>query len=75
MNVHEVDEAGRFKMGWCFLPERCLARGDVMLAQKIALETSEIRALSVAVMFVPKRPGVAPRNRLVFEPQLAGLAE
>jgi hypothetical protein len=76
MNVHEVDDAGRFKMGWCFLPEGCLARGDVMLAQKIALETSEIHALSVAIMFAPKRPGVASRNRprTVFEAQLAGLA-
>jgi hypothetical protein len=60
MNVHELDDAGRFQMGWCFLPEGYLVRGDVMLAQKIALETSEIRALSVAVKFVPnERLGAA----------------
>jgi hypothetical protein len=53
MNVHELDDAGRLKMGWCFVPEGCLVPGDVMLAQKIALETFESRALSVAIKFVP----------------------
>jgi hypothetical protein len=55
MNVYELDDAGRPKIGWCFLPEGRLVPGDVMLAQKIALETSEIRALSVAIDFVPMR--------------------
>jgi hypothetical protein len=54
-NVHELDEAGRPRVGWCFVPAGRLVPGDVMLAQKIALETSEIRALSVASNFVPKR--------------------
>jgi hypothetical protein len=53
MNVHELDDAGRLKMGWCFVPEGCLVPGDVMLAQKIALETFESHALSVAVQFRP----------------------
>ena len=53
MNVHELDDAGRLKMGWCFVPEGCLVPGDVMLAQKVALETFESRALSVAIKFVP----------------------
>jgi hypothetical protein len=53
MNVHEFDDEGRLKMGWCFVPQGRLVPGDVMLAQKIALETSEIRALSVAMKFVP----------------------
>jgi len=44
MNVYELDDAGRLKMGWCFVPQGCLVAGDVMLAQKIALETSETRA-------------------------------
>jgi hypothetical protein len=48
MNVHEIDEAGRVKLGLCFAPEGSLAMGDVMLAQKIALETFERRALAVA---------------------------
>jgi hypothetical protein len=53
MNVHELDEAGRLKMGWCFLPRGYLVAGDVMLAQKIALETFERDALAVAQKFVP----------------------
>jgi len=52
---NELDDAGHPKMGWCFLPEGRLVPGDVMLAQKIALETSEIRALSVAINFLPMR--------------------
>jgi hypothetical protein len=53
MNVHELDGAGHPKMGWCFVPDGSLVAGDVMLAQKIALETSESSALSVAKRFVP----------------------
>ena len=48
MNVHEIDKAGRVKLGLCFAPKGSLATGDVMLAQKIALETFERRALAVA---------------------------
>ena len=48
MNVREIDEAGRVKLGLCFAPKGSLAMGDVMLAQKIALETFERRALAVA---------------------------
>jgi hypothetical protein len=33
---------------WCFVPEGNLVAGDVMLAQKIALETNERAALAVA---------------------------
>jgi hypothetical protein len=33
---------------WCFLPEGKLAAGDIMLAQKIAPETFECQALTVA---------------------------
>ena len=53
MNVYELDDTGRLKMGWCFVPQGCLVAGDVMLAQKIALETFESRALSIAKRFVP----------------------
>src|ERR1700752_1593387 len=41
MNVHELDGAGRPSVGWCFVPEGYLVAGDVMLVQKIALETDE----------------------------------
>jgi hypothetical protein len=53
MNVHEIDGAGRPRVGWCFVPNADLAAGDVMLAQKIALETDERGALAVAKKFVP----------------------
>jgi hypothetical protein len=48
MNVHEIDEAGRVKMGLCFVPKGSFVTGDVMLAQKIALETFERRVWAVA---------------------------
>jgi hypothetical protein len=51
MNVHELDGAGRPCVGWCFAPKGSLAAGDVMLAQKIALETDERGALTVANSF------------------------
>jgi hypothetical protein len=54
-NVYELDDGGRPKMGWCFVPSGSLVAGDVMLAQKVALETSEYSALSVANRFLPRR--------------------
>ena len=53
-NVYELDDAGQFKAGWCFLPAGRLAAGDIMLAQKIALETNEDSALAVAKRFAPR---------------------
>jgi len=54
MNVHEIDGGGYPRAGWCFVPNSHLAAGDVMLAQKIALETDENGALAVAKKFAPK---------------------
>jgi hypothetical protein len=56
-NVHEIDDAGRPVMGWCFVPSGHLVAGDVMLAQKIALETNERAALAVANRFPVRDPG------------------
>ncbi len=57
MNIHELDGAGRPSVGWCFAPKGYLVAGDVMLAQKIALETDERGALNVAnKFFVPTSP-------------------
>ncbi|WP_246510268.1 hypothetical protein [Bradyrhizobium glycinis] len=65
-NVNEIDEYGRLGMGWCFVPVGGLVQGDVMLAQKIALETDEARALSIANSFPGpirwRRPGTRPRE-------------
>lgn len=51
-NVCEIDENGRPKVGLCFVPFGELI-GDVMLAQKIALESGESAALAVARRFAP----------------------
>jgi hypothetical protein len=53
MNICEMDSRGRIAAGWCFVPYDTLVAGDVMLAQKIALETDEWSALAVARRFKP----------------------
>lgn len=52
-NIYELDQFGHPKLGWCFVPNEPLVPGDVMLAQKIALETDELSALAVAKSFRP----------------------
>ena len=62
-NVYEMDEKRRVVTGWCFRPLGPLVAGDVMLAQKIALETNERGALMVAKPFpssMPPRLGPLP---------------
>jgi hypothetical protein len=58
MNIHEIDQTGQALVGWCFVPSINLVAGDVMLAQKIALETNECGALAVAKSFSPKEGGL-----------------
>ena len=53
-NVIELDDIARPRMGWCFVPDDHLVAGDVMLAQKIALETDERGALATANNFKPR---------------------
>jgi hypothetical protein len=48
MNILQLDPAGRPTKRWCFAPVGGLAPGDVLLAQKIALETMEREALALA---------------------------
>jgi hypothetical protein len=48
MNIDELDCRGKAVAQWCFGPQGDLAIGDVMLAQKIALETMELEALAKA---------------------------
>ena len=59
-NVHQIDEAGQPVMGWCFVPSGGLVAGDVMLVQKIALETNEQATLAVANRFNVQAPGGGP---------------
>jgi hypothetical protein len=47
-NLVELDNSGQPVCRWCFVPGGSLVAGDVMLTQKIALETNEHGALAVA---------------------------
>jgi len=55
VNVVALDAAGREARRLCFGPEGKLATGDIMLAQKIALETMEWAALVTANVHPPTR--------------------
>jgi hypothetical protein len=48
MNVDVLDEYGRRMYRLCFFPRGRLATGDVMLAQKLALEAFETDAVAIA---------------------------
>jgi hypothetical protein len=66
-NVHEIDGAGQPVMDWCFAPSEDLVAADVMLAQKIALETNERATLAVANRFiVPRRTYADARPRRAY---------
>jgi hypothetical protein len=68
-NVHEIDDAGQPVKGLCFVPSEHLVAGDVMLAQKIALETNERATLAVANRFnvqVPRRTNSAAPPRRAY---------
>lgn len=51
MNIDQIDKDGRRVCGWCFFPQGRLVAGDVMLAQKMALELFEADALRIANRF------------------------
>ena len=48
MNVDLIDDRGRRLEKYCFYPVGQLVVADIMLAQKIALESFEMDALSIA---------------------------
>jgi hypothetical protein len=51
LNVALLDNRGRTKAVLCFAPEGNLPSGDVMLAQKLALELFETDTLKIANKF------------------------
>ena len=53
MNICEMDSRGKIAAAWCFVPHETSVAGDIMLVQKIALETDEWSALAVARKFTP----------------------
>jgi len=74
MNIDQLDSAGNNVCEWCFLPVGNLASGDCMLAQKIALETFEIKALAIANRTSRQRPGDEPLSWRKWISQIAGPA-
>lgn len=48
MNVDEMNADAECVRAWCFAPVGNFAQGDVLLAQKVALESFENEALLVA---------------------------
>jgi hypothetical protein len=60
-NIQELGPDGVPRSGWCVAPLGYLVPGDVMLAQKIALETSEYATLAVANK-LPPIPGGSRRG-------------
>jgi len=60
MNIYELDSAGNPKTGWCLILLGNLVPGDVMLAQKIALETDEPGAMAVARKFLTRADLLVP---------------
>jgi hypothetical protein len=55
VNIEQLAQDGRAIRAWCVLPEGDLVVGDVMLAQKIALENNESAILSVAISYAHVR--------------------
>jgi hypothetical protein len=55
INVEELDRDGWCIERLCFFPEGNLVDNDVVLAQKVALETFESEALAIANRFLPYR--------------------
>ena len=64
MNIVKLVANGRVTRRWCFAPKGALATGDVMLAQKIALETFELTALAIANHDGPRGVGFPGRSFL-----------
>ena len=60
LNIEELDAAGRQVKRLCFGPQGRLVTGDIVLAQKIALETMELSAVAKANV---RPPGFIPVTR------------
>ena len=48
LNIEEYDRDGTYLSRWCFAPMGNLVLGDILLAQKLALELFESEARAVA---------------------------
>jgi hypothetical protein len=50
-NIRELNDDGEPRAGLCFASTGTLPTGDVVLAQKLALETDELAAIAVVNRF------------------------
>jgi hypothetical protein len=62
--IVELDGSGRRRGIWCFHPRETLVLGDVLLAQKTALELFEGEALRVAHCYLNFGPNSGPMSRI-----------
>src|SRR5262245_54291109 len=53
INIEQLGADGQCVQKWCFAPEGSLVQGDVLLAQKFALECFESEALQRAQYYPP----------------------
>jgi hypothetical protein len=67
MNVSQLDAEGCAIRHFCFYPIGTMAEGDVMLAQKLALELFELDALTVANKLHPN-PVIFRRCSAIVDP-------
>jgi hypothetical protein len=68
MNSQQLDPAGRAVRSWCFMPARGLVLGDMLLAQKIALETMEQEALASRIArFAPSPSSPVDANHVACD--------
>jgi hypothetical protein len=63
-NIEELDAEGRRRGLWCFHPRDTLVLGDVLLAQKTALELFEGEALRVAHRYLNFGANAGPLSRI-----------
>ena len=62
MNIDELDDRGRPRFCYCVITAARLVPGDIVLAQKIALETDERAVLALANRFSPR---IRPPSSLI----------
>jgi hypothetical protein len=63
-NIEELDAEGRRRGLWCFHPRETLVLGDVLLAQKTALELFEGKALRIAHRYLNFGANAGPTSRI-----------
>lgn len=66
-NIEELDQDGRRRWIWCFHPRETLVIGDVLLAQKTALELFEPEAIRIAHCYSSFSANSGPMSRIARE--------